>query len=171
MVNVQMAPGFVVQQQQQVRSEERCEQQHYTLDAKIPKGARDGDTITFARAGEQRPGMIPGDVLVKLKVQPDHRFKRSGKDLHHELQVSLRESLLGFTTVIAHLDGHTVRIERTGVTAPGTVLRVAGEGLTRTDDEGVVVGEPGALLVRITVAYPDRLSDEAKQWAEKALPR
>ena len=42
---------------------------------------------------------------------------------------------------------------------------------TRTDDEGVEVGEPGALLVRVTVAYPDRLSDEAKQWAENALPR
>ncbi len=32
---------------------------------------RDGDVLTFARAGEQRPGRIPGDVGLKLQVPLD----------------------------------------------------------------------------------------------------
>ena len=170
-VNVQVAPGFVVQQTQQVRSEERCEQQHYVINAKVPKGARDGDVLTFARAGEQRPGMIPGDVQLRLRVQPDARFKRVGsRNLQHELTISLRESLLGFTVVIPHLDGHAVKVERRGVTKPGATLQIAHEGLSRTDDDGVEVGEAGSLLVRVSVAYPDAISAEAQRWAEQALP-
>ena len=49
-------------------SEERCEQAPYTLDARIRRGMDSGDELTFARAGEQRPGMIPGDVKIRLRV-------------------------------------------------------------------------------------------------------
>ena len=169
-VNVQVAPGFVIPQQQEVKSEERCEQRRYVLDPFIPKGTRDGDTITFARAGEQRPGRIPGDVVVKLKVQKDKWFKRSGKDLHTELAISLKEALLGFTATITHLDGHTVQIKRTGVTKPNMILQIRDEGITRTDADGVQQGEPGSLFVKIVVNFPDSLGEEAKDWAAKVLP-
>ena len=48
-VNVQLAPGFVIQQTQEVPSDERCEQQEYELDVPVRRGMADGDVLTFAR--------------------------------------------------------------------------------------------------------------------------
>ena len=168
-VQVQFAPGFLVNQQQEVPSEERCEQQQYRLEAAIKRGASDGDVITFARAGEQRPGRIPGDVLLKLKVADDARFKRRGSNLHTTLSISLREALLGFNATITHLDGHRVHIERRGVTKPGMTFEIAGEGLSETDDDGVEISV-GALFVKADVAFPDALNEDARRWAREVLP-
>lgn len=168
-VNVQFAPGFVVQQQQEVPSSERCEQQHYVLDAEVKRGTSDGDTLTFARTGEQRPGMIPGDVKLRLKVAPDPRFTRDGAQLRTRLHISLREALLGFSKEVTHLDGHTVRIVRAGVSKPGQTLVIAGEGMPRVDEDGVLEAV-GDLLVTLYVDFPDALAEEAREWARKVLP-
>ena len=64
-VNVQLAPGFVVQQKQEVPSEERCRDERVSRVAEIAAGSADGDVgATFARLGEQKPGMVPGDVVI-----------------------------------------------------------------------------------------------------------
>lgn len=171
-VNVQLAPGFVIQQQQEVASEERCEQQQYELEVKVRKGLADGDELSFARASEQRPGMIPGDVKVKLKVERDDVFRRVGSHLHTTVHISLREALLGFTTTIKHLDGRLVTIERQGVTQYGTVLKVEGEGMPplEQDDEGTAEGAAGVLHVKVLVDFPDELDEPAQEWARKVLP-
>jgi len=187
-VNVQVAPGFVIQQEAEVPSEERCEQAPYTLDARIRRGMDSGDELTFARAGEQRPGMIPGDVKIRLRVKKNEQFERKGRELHTTLHVSLREALLGFTKQINHLDGHTVTIKREGqVSVPGQVLRIEGEGMPAlpseegNDDPEAEAGDHvssrlargrdvGALLVKVLVDFPERLSAEAAEWARNALP-
>merc|ERR1711939_481387 len=46
MVNRQIQPGFVVQQQQEVRSKEKCTMASVRLDVQIEKGAPDGEKIT-----------------------------------------------------------------------------------------------------------------------------
>ena len=214
-VNVQLAPGFVVQQQQEVASEvrlarlnaghrhrqlsvaclhcacallpqERCEQQQYVLEYEVRRGMSDGEVISFARAGEQRPGRIPGDVSLKVQVaqhtnvsldvngtvRTNTRVRRKGRDLHAEVRVSLKEALLGFRTTLTHVDGHTVSIERRNtVTAPGTMLRIPGEGLVKVDADGVVEAEAtGALVLTVQVDFPSQLSEDAAAWAQSALP-
>jgi len=172
-VNVQLAPGFVIQQQQEVPSEERCQQGQYVLDAHIKKGMSDGDELTFARASEQRPGMIPGDVKLRLKVEPDKRFRRAGNELHTEVQISLRQALCGFSTTITHLDGHTVHLEHRGVAKPGQVMRIEGEGMPPLDSEGAGHADDlvaGALFVKLDIVFPEELSDAAVEWAQRTLP-
>ena len=86
-----------------------------------------------------------------------------------EVRVSLKEALLGFKLVLNHLDRHEVKIEReNAVTAPGTVLKIAGEGLIRTDEDGAVT-ETGALLVTVWVDFPRSLNEEQTTLA-KSLP-
>ena len=97
------------------------------------------------------------------------KVKRKGKDLHAEVTISLKEALLGFTRTLSHLDGHGVHIERTGVTKPGQVIVIKGEGMPRVDDDGVEL-ETGKLHVRFTISFPSELSEEAQEWARKALP-
>ena len=165
--------------------QERCEQQQYVLEYDVRRGAADGDVISFARAGEQRPGRIPGDVSLRLKVaghaevrsgggpepRTPTRLQRKGRDLHAEIAISLKEALLGFRSSLTHLDGHVVTIRRDErVTAPGTVLRVAGEGLAHADADGVVDdGATGALVLTVRVDFPRQLSEQAAAWAQSAL--
>lgn len=80
--------------------------------------------IRFERQSEQSPGMTPGDVIFKLKAQAHGRFRRERDDLHHEMHLSLREALLGFTRSVKHLDGRDVAITHKGITQPFEVRKV-----------------------------------------------
>merc|ERR1719296_220899 len=60
--------------------------------------------------GAQKPGQIPGDVTVVLKARKersDLEWKRLGNDLRVQVNLTLREALLGFTRKVTHLDGHS----------------------------------------------------------------
>ena len=52
------------------------------------------------------------------------RFRREGNDLHYDLHISLKESLLGFNKKIEHLDGHQVTVKQPKITQPFEVGRV-----------------------------------------------
>mmetsp|Transcript_26062 Transcript_26062/g.52256 ORF Transcript_26062/g.52256 Transcript_26062/m.52256 type:complete len:145 (-) Transcript_26062:129-563(-) len=142
----------------------------------------DGDELSFARVSEQRPGQIPGDVKVSLRMINHDHFKRKGRDLHTTLHISLREALLGFSREIRHLDGHIVTIERLkAITVPGQQLRVVGEGMPSLAAEGEEESErpagahaeasAGSLYVKFVVDFPEVLSEQAAEWASKALPQ
>jgi DnaJ-class molecular chaperone len=80
-----------------------------------------------------------------------------------------------------------LRIERIGaITRPGEHIRIPGEGMPILAGDGEEEGEPssadgplsaadaarsaGALLVSIAVDFPEELSADAREWAERALP-
>jgi DnaJ-class molecular chaperone len=149
-----MGPGFVVQQQEEIKSNEKCKTEATTLHMNIEKGMKDGDSITFEMMGEQRPKQIPGDVVFKLKLQKHKVFNRRGNDLMIKDKISLRQSLLGFEKTIKHLDGHEVKIRREGVTMPGAVMKVAGEGMPKKDDSSSY----GDLYIEFSVQFPDTLT-------------
>ena len=44
------------------------------------------------------------------------------------MRISLKEALLGFDKEIPHLDDHIVTVKKNGVTQPGDVIKVRGEG-------------------------------------------
>merc|ERR1712137_58132 len=94
------------------------------LEATIEKGMPDGEDITFKYESEQKPGQIPGDVVLKLKTQNHPLFKRSRENLSMKMTIPLRAALLGFESTFTHLDSHKVTVKRTGVTRPGQSLRI-----------------------------------------------
>ena len=55
MVQRQMGPGMIVQQQVQVPSKEKCKMEQTRLDVLIEKGMKDGSEIKFERMSEQKP--------------------------------------------------------------------------------------------------------------------
>lgn len=62
-----------------------------------------------------QPGIIAGDVYVRIKIKKHQTFERRGADLIHIKKISLLEALTGVAFEITHLDGkkHTI------ATAPG----------------------------------------------------
>lgn len=161
--------GMIIQQQEEVASKEKCKQEDTVLDVQVEKGMKTGEHITFPHMAEQRPGMLPGSVVLTLKTTKHTKFERRGDDLHMDMQVTLRESLLGWTQTIRHLDGHKVEIGTTSVTKPMQVMKINGEGMPLRDDPASF----GDLYVKVEVLFPKQVTDAQYESIEavfKATP-
>jgi len=155
MVQRQMAPGFSIQQQQEVPSKEKCKDEAKTLSATLERGMAHGTEIVFERESEQRPGTIPGDVIFVLNQERHSVFTREGDDLHTTQTISLKEALTGFSKTIKQLDGREIVIESTGVTKPMEVRKIKGEGMPVHN----FPSQTGDLHVKFNVRFPKTLSE------------
>jgi DnaJ-class molecular chaperone len=166
MVQRQMAPGFVVQQQQEVPSKEKCKEEQTQVVAEIERGMLSGSSISFPRMSEQRPGQIPGDVILKVNQKPHSRFVRHGNDLHTTIKIDLSKALLGFEYDIEHLDGHYAKINRKSITRPLQVIVLKGEGMPIHD----VPSQLGDMHVTVEVRMPQKqFSKEEATWIRNHL--
>ncbi|KAJ7593544.1 hypothetical protein C8J56DRAFT_931326 [Mycena floridula] len=98
----------------------------------VEKGMTDRQRIVLAGAGDQQPGLPPGDVVFVLKVSPHESFERSGNDLLTTVTITLSEALLGFSRiVITHLDGRGVKVSTPAgkILKSGDAIVVRGEGM------------------------------------------
>ena len=167
MVHRQMGNGFIVQQQEQVTSKYRCKNEDKDLDLTIERGAAPDTQITFPFASEQKPGQVPGDVIVVLKQQKHSLFERKESHLHMTMKISLKEALLGFSKSITHLDGHVVPI----AVAPGQVVKpfqvmvIQGEGMPVHE----VPSQFGDLHVTFELVFPRTVTAEQREALEKIL--
>merc|ERR1712048_681036 len=161
-VNVQMGP-FMTQQQQEVPSKQKCKQVDATIDMTIEKGMHEGDTLTFPRMADERPGMVPGSVILKLRVAKHKKFVRRGNDLHMDMKVSLREALLGWTQTIRHIDGHLVEVTSNDVTKHLQIIKVKGEGMPLRDDPASF----GDLVIKVSVTFPSKLDAKQRSLVEQ----
>lgn len=105
----------------------------------------------FVRNGKE---FLAGDVVITTVQKPSSAFTRKGQNLYASLEISLKQSLAGFSTEIKHLDGRMVEISvpRGKVTAPGTVLSVQNEGIP---------ANKGTLFVTVKVTFPTQFSDSS----------
>ena len=150
-VNQQVAPGFFMQQQVQVESKEYCKVDDSKLDFHIEKGMVDGTDIVIERMAEQRPGIIPGNVIVRIRQKSDVKFERNGNDLKTSMSVPLVEALIGFEKNVVQLDGEPIVINRNNkVTQPRQVVKIEGQGMPiRGDSDG-----RGDLFVTVEIEFP-----------------
>ncbi len=82
------------------------------------------------------------------------------------MRISLKEALLGFEKEIPHLDDHIVTIKKNGVTQPGDIIKVKGEGMPihQTSDKG-------DLYVRVDVIIPPYLNEQQKVFLEQLFAK
>lgn len=57
---------------------------------------------------------LPGDLVVRVRVEPSEDFVRKGSDLEYGLAVSFLEALGGFSRNLTHLDGRGIPISKAG---------------------------------------------------------
>lgn len=165
-VNVQMGP-FMTQQQQEVPSKQKCKTIDATIDVGVEKGMRDGESLTYPRMAEERPGMLPGSVILKLKQVKHPVFTRKSNDLHMDMKVTLREALLGWTQTIRHLDGHSVEISTKDVTRHLQVIKAKSEGMPLRDDPASF----GDLFIKVHVDFPSRLDARQKELVDQIFQK
>ena len=68
-------------------------------------------------------------MYVKLHEVPHPTIKRDGNNLRTNLDISLKDAILGFERRIPHLDGHNVYIEEDEDIQDGKVIEIENEGM------------------------------------------
>jgi len=173
LVQRQMGNGFIVQNQEEVPSKEKCKQEEKQLHLIVERGAPDGTQLKFPYAAEQKPGQVPGDVIVIVKQRQHSKFERRGANLHYKMQITLKEALTGFSRKIKHLDDHEVEISTdslssvlsNGIVKPGQTVVIKEEGMPVHE----VPSQFGDLHVTFEVIFPHTLSNEQKEKLLKTL--
>jgi len=83
-------------------------------------------------------------VIVRVKAQPNARFKPRGSDLRAELRITAQRAEKGGTEMIPGPLGTMLRVNIPPRIGRGEVMRISGEGLPKPR------GGRGDLLVRVT---------------------
>ncbi|MDQ4095455.1 MAG: J domain-containing protein [Actinomycetota bacterium] len=138
---------------------------------RIPAGVKNGARIRVPGKGRSMPGGQPGDLYVRVNVQPHPIFSSAGNgDIALTVPVTFVEAALGAKIEVPTLDG-SVTVKVPAGTSSGKTLRVRGRGAPRPS------GGNGDLLVKIGVEVPRKLSRREKEALErfaelhKASPR
>jgi len=127
---------------------------------KVPAGIDDGAKIRLRGKGAPGAGGgPPGDLYVRVGVASHPIFSRKGRNLSVEVPITFAEAALGAKVIVPTLDG-TVTVKVPPGTQPGRTLRVSGKGVTTP--KGV-----GDLMVTVTVAVPESITDEQRDLLTK----
>jgi curved DNA-binding protein len=122
----------------------------------IPAGVRDGQIIRLAGEGSAGPGGGPsGDLLLRVRVRPDPRFRVEGRDLHTEVAVAPWEAALGAEVEVPTLDGVT-RVKVPPGSSCGRRLRLRGQGMAGGD-----------LYARVKIVVPKNPSKKERELFEE----
>ena len=144
----------------------RTVERESVLDVKIEPGMQEGDRLVFPRQCSESPQFeIPGDVILVLRAATTDTVSwlRKGADLALEIELTLAESLLGWSREIDdHPSGRVLKIAwRDGVIRNGEVLRILGWGMPAP---GSSSGEVGELRLICRVATVDQGA-----WSEEQI--
>lgn len=135
------------------------------LSITIERGMPDGHKITFEGESDQSPDHAPGDIHVYIVTLPHPVFVRGKQDLFANHTISLLESLVGFEHQLEHLDGRQISISRDSVTPAGYIYKIFAEGMPHHS----YPSDKGDMYITFNVAFPDKVSDEAKEAFKKYL--
>ena len=171
-------------------SEEKCKkckgnkyfEESITLKIEVPKGAHDDFPVLIENQGHQLPPDVASkvnkprtDVAFILK-EGNHKVFRRGfvpekntldfGDLHIGFEVTLLESLTGFTKEITHLDGSIFTIKIDKRVRHGDIYVAVGKGMPKLDSPKF-----GDLFITIETEHPETIKfpDSFNEKLAKAL--
>lgn len=125
---------------------------------KIPAGVDTGVRLRIPNKGDSGYlGGPPGDLYVRLHVEPHEFFEREGHNLYCHIPISMVQAALGDTMEIQTLDS-TRAVKIPPGTQSGDVIRLRGEGVPGLRGSG-----RGDLFIDIRVKTPANLNDRQKE--------
>jgi len=126
----------------------------------IPAGVDNGASLRVTGYGESVTDGKSGDLYVHVSVAKHPVLRKEGMHLVAEVSIPVSTALLGDDTYqIEYYDGKKLKVEIPAGVQPGQILRVRGKGIHGTRGTG-------DLLIVISVAFPKKLSREAKKAVE-----
>ncbi len=133
------------------------------VDVVVPVGVVDGQELRMRGAGEPGShGGEPGDLWIRVSVEPHPVLRRQGDDVLLRRPVPLLRALLGGWIEVPTVDGGR-RVRLPAGVADGEVLRMEGLGIERPD------GRRGDQLVTLSLEAPHAVDGSLREGLESAL--
>jgi DnaJ family protein A protein 2 len=125
-----------------------------TIYVTIPQGIDDNEMIILRDKGNVLSENAKGDVKIFVKITNDSVFKRVGFDLIIEKNITLKESLCGFTFEIKYLNGkaYTLNNNKGNIIPPEYRKVYPNMGLTRGEHKG-------NMIIHFHVEFPEKLTE------------
>ena len=131
----------------------------HTIKVQIPPGIDDGMMLRLAGQGEAGPaGGKPGDLFVRVVMQPHRFLKRAGDDLYTAAPIDFASAALGTKVEVSCLAGEKLKVTIPAGTQSGTELRLRGKGMPRLHAKG-----KGDLYVVVDVRTPTDLTPRQRE--------
>ena len=121
----------------------------------LPAGIDNGDYV-ISGEGESISGGANGDLIIRINVQPHPKFKRDGRDIFYDTQLSITDASLGKNLEVPTLEGFSKITVEPG-SQPNTIIKLKGKGLQGRGFRG-----RGDQYVRLVVNIPKKLSKHQK---------
>lgn len=137
--------------------------QEETIYLDIPKGVDNNEIITIKEKGNRYKN-FKSDIEVKIKINNNTDFERNGIDLIYKKNITLKESLCGFSFNLKYLDGREFKInnEPGNIIPPNFRKTINKLGMKRDDDIG-------DLIIIFEIIYPKSLTSEQLKQLESIL--
>ena len=132
-----------------------------TFTVAIPAGIRNGEKIRLI--GQGKPGENGGkngDLLIKINIENNNKFKLEGYDLYTNLFLTPWEAALGTRVKINSIDDETQVYIPQGIQS-GEIVKIQSKGYKNGQ------GGRGDLIVEVRIIVPKQLTDEEKKLFEE----
>ncbi len=140
------------------------------IEAKIPKGVRNGSKIRLSGQGGPGSGGGPnGDLYLTISVQADSRYVQDNDDLIMDIPIDFYTAVLGGEISIKTFSGE-VLLKLPPMSQSGKKFRLKGKGMPKLEQLQV----QGDLFAQIKIVLPDSLNEAEietlKKLAENRKP-
>ncbi len=136
-----------------------------TIDVTVSPGVDDKEMIVLRDCGNTSSNGTKGDVKFIVSIEHSPMFERHGMDLVYKKQLTLRESLCGFSFEVIHPSGKQLilnNMTNRTIIKPGFKKVISNMGMVRD-------GNSGNLVIEFSVVYPDVLTPEQMTALETIL--
>ncbi|WP_299357885.1 molecular chaperone DnaJ [uncultured Paracoccus sp.] len=135
-----------------------------SLSVNIPAGVETGTRIRLAGEGDAglRKGP-PGDLYIFIEVKEHPIFMRDGRMLACHVPVSMTTAALGGEVEVPTIEGGRSRVRIAPGSQTGQQMRLRGKGMPPLRHGPGMQGEPGDMLIELTVETPVNLTARQKE--------
>lgn len=156
-------------------------------DFELTPGMQDGQEVSYPKEGNELVGMVPSNLIFKVKQTPHPNYRRKGDDLIYTCHISLLSALLSEPLTIKTLDGRNLSIAMSEIISQDTVKKVEGEGMpiaqkpqsgSQKDQKGQGQDEDkqrdsnkkrGDLYITFKIEFPKQLDDQQRRTLKQVL--
>ncbi len=132
------------------------------LRVNLPRGVKNGQVIRVPGQGGSGRGSGPaGDLMLRVEVAPDKRFRLEGRDLLTRLDITPWEAALGGDADVETLEG-PVRVRVPAGSSSGRKIRLRGRGFP-----GGASDKAGDLIAELRVVVPESLEERERELYEQ----
>ena len=122
----------------------------------IPAGIHNGEKIRLLGQGKLgKNGAKNGDLLIKVNIRDNDKFKINGNDLYTNLYITPWDAALGTKTKVYSID-EEIKVDIPEGTQSGDIIKINGKGYK--DGKG----SRGDLLAKVNIMIPKTITEEEK---------